>query len=179
MRESGLNALDAAAGEFHRYRSIAEKAIAQLDEECLNKVLAPETNSVANLIRHLSGNLQSRFTNFLTEDGEKPWRDRDSEFVGVFSKNELMAMWNEAWRTLDDTLDNLSVDQLERTVEIRKIPLSVQEALSRSSAHVAYHVGQIVLLARLMSTEGKWEWISIPKGASASYNANPDKEKKP
>jgi len=166
--------------EFARYRSIGEKAIGQVpDEEDLNRVLGEENNSIAIVMRHIGGNLRSRFTDFLTSDGEKPWRNRDTEFENrQFTRDELNAVWRGGWEVLERELSALSDADLDRQVSIRGQSLTVSAALARSVAHIAYHVGQIVLLARILK-ERDWQWISIPKGKSEEYNKAPDKEKKP
>ncbi len=167
--------------EFERYRLIGEKALAQVSEEDLNRLPGPigGHNSIAMIVRHLGGNLLSRFTDFLTTDGEKPWRDRDAEFEERrYTQQEVLEWWNKGWQVLQAELAKLTDADLNRTVTIRGISLTVGEALTRSVAHVAYHVGQIVLLARIASGE-QWQWISIPRGQSKDYNLNPTKEKKP
>ena len=165
--------------EYQRYKSVAEKAIAQVSEADLNRVVSSDNNSIAMIMRHISGNLLSRFTDFLTSDGEKPWRNRDSEFEeGNYDPAELRRMWDEGWSVLTSELSKLSDEQLGQTVYIRGQAWTVHSALCRSLAHVSYHVGQIVFLARMLN-DGHWDWISIPKGASAEYNKNPTKEKKP
>ncbi len=166
--------------EFARYRVIAEKAINQVpDDEGLNRVFGEENNSIAIVMRHIGGNLRSRFTDFLTSDGEKSWRRRDTEFENRhYSREELNAVWSQGWEILERELSRLSDPDLERQVSIRGHSLSVSAALARSVAHIAYHVGQIVLLARILK-EGDWQWISIPKGKSEEYNKTPSKEKKP
>lgn len=163
--------------ELSRYRSLGERALAQMPDAALDRAPGPDANSVATLVRHLSGNLQSRFTDFLTADGEKPWRDRDREFEEWHpSRAELEAAWQEGWETLEAALGELADSQLERQVTIRRQNLTVHDALCRALGHVAYHVGQIVLLARTQA-EGGWESLSIPKGGSAAYNENPTLEK--
>jgi hypothetical protein len=165
--------------EFQRYRRIGEKALAQIPDDALNRVLFTDANSAAMLVRHLGGNLTSRFTDFLTSDGEKPWRDRDAEFeTREYGRDEVERRWAAGWSVLEAELAKLSDADLSREVRLRGQPLTVHEALARSLAHTAYHVGQIVLLARLLA-ESEWEWISIPKGQSAAYNAAPTKEKRP
>ena len=167
------------ADEFGRYKAIGWKAIEQVSDEGLNHIVAPDINSIAMIIRHISGNLASRFTDFLTTDGEKEWRDRESEFQeNRYDRQQVEEMWTRGWSVLETQLSALSDGDLHRQVAIRGVPLTVHEALCRSSAHVASHVGQIVLLARILS-EGDWNWISIPKGRSAEYNKNPTMEKKP
>jgi uncharacterized damage-inducible protein DinB len=159
-----MTELDAIRNEYNRYRTLAEKAFGPLNEHAVNQLLAEETNSVAMLVRHISGNLQSRFTNFLTEDGEKPERDRDAEFAErAYTKEELEQLWAKGWEVLDGALATLTVDDLGRTVQIRGVSLSVNEALARSVTHLSYHVGQIVLIARILTKPGQWESLSIPR----------------
>lgn len=165
--------------EFARYRAVAQKAVDQVpDEEGLNRLFGEENNSIAIIMRHIGGNLRSRFTDFLTSDGEKPWRNRDTEFENRhYTRAEVSAVWSEGWDTLERELSRLSDADLQRQVAIRGQGLSVSAALARSVAHVAYHVGQIVLLARILK-DREWQWITIPRGKSAEYNRAPDKEKK-
>jgi hypothetical protein len=141
--------------------------------------VAPNGNSIAMLVRHLGGNLASRFTDFLTADGEKPWRNRDDEFAdGVYSRAEVDEAWRAGWDVLRRELAALTDADLERQVTIRGQGLTVHAALCRSLAHAAMHVGQIILLARIVATD-EWKWISIPKGQSQQYNQNPTLEKRP
>jgi hypothetical protein len=131
------------------------------------------------IVRHLGGNLVSRFTNFLSSDGEKPWRDRDAESEErVYTRAEMLDWWNKGWQVLRGELATLTDADLSRQVSIRGLGLSVNDALARSCMHVAYHVGQIVILARIANEE-QWHWISVPKGQSNEYNKNPTREKKP
>ena len=165
--------------EYARYRSIGEKAIKQVSDEALNKVLGADNNSLATIVRHISGNLLSRFTDFMTSDGEKRWRDRDSEFEDKrCNRPDVEEMWARGWNVLESELAKLGEEHLEQKVLIRGQGLTVHEALCRSLAHVSYHVGQLVLLARILN-EAEWQWISIPKGNSREYNKNPTMEKKP
>ncbi len=164
--------------EFERYKAIGEKAIGQLSEEALNRLAAPGTNSIGMLVRHISGNFLSRFTDFLTSDGEKPWRNRDAEFAEVvYTRAEIDEGWAQGWGALFAALDELQDADLARTIAIRGQALRVDEALARSLAHVSMHVGQIVLLARIAAGPD-WKWITIPKGGSQQYNQNPTMEKK-
>jgi uncharacterized damage-inducible protein DinB len=159
--------------EYARYRELAEKALAQMPDGELNRVPAPDANSAAMVVRHMSGNLVSRFTNFLSEDGEKPNRDRDAEFdERDYTRAEVSAFWARGFAVLDGALVSLTDADLERIVTIRAQPMTVHAALSRSLAHLAYHVGQIVLLARITAA-GPWKSLSIPKGQSAQYSAVP------
>lgn len=149
--------------EFHRYRDLAEKAMAQVPDDALNRVPSQDANSIAMLVRHVSGNLRSRFTDFLTSDGEKPWRDRDSEFVErPYGRDELRAMWQASWQIVDDELAKLTDAQLGERITIRGVTATVHEALCRATTHISYHVGQIVLLCRLYATTD-WMSLSIPK----------------
>lgn len=163
--------------EYRRYKLLAEGAFRQLSEAQLAE--AASGNSVAALAWHLSGNLKSRFTDFLTADGEKSWRNREEEFRPRRpSQAELLAQWEGGWGVLFDSLRGLADADLSRPVTIRGLPLTVHEALHRSLAHASYHVGQIVLLAKAMKG-ADWQYLSIPPGKSAEYNRNPTLEKAP
>jgi hypothetical protein len=163
--------------EYGRYRTLGEKAMAQVSDEGLNRVVAPEGNSIAMLVRHVGGNLASRFTDFLTADGEKPWRDRDSEFAdGTFTRAEIDATWARGFDVVSSELAKVTDDDLARMVKIRGVELTVNQALCRSIAHTAMHTGQIILLARILAA-GDWQTLSIPKGKSQEYNKNPALEK--
>jgi uncharacterized damage-inducible protein DinB len=165
--------------EYQRYKIIGQKAIAQVSDAALNEVSGPDNNSIAVIVRHVSGNLRSRFTDFLTSDGEKSWRDRESEFADAsYDRQAVEQMWADGFQVVETQLTALTEADLDRQVTIRGQAMSVHAALCRSVAHTAYHVGQIVLLARI-AVEGDWKWISIPKGKSSEYNLNPTKEKKP
>ena len=165
--------------EFRRYRITGEKAMDQVSDAGLNQILGAEGNSIAMLVRHISGNLTSRFTDFLTADGEKPWRQRDSEFeTRSSSRSEVLEMWRAGWKIAEGELAKLTDSELQAKITIRGTPFTVHEALCRLVAHAAYHVGQIVLLARILSEES-WRWITIPKGKSQEYNQNPTREKRP
>jgi hypothetical protein len=163
--------------EYLRYKALAEAAVSQLSEDELVVPGSGGGNSVAVLFWHLAGNLRSRFTDFLSTDGEKPWRKRDEEFQArAISRAELLAHWERGWSTLLDTLGGLTDADLERTVTIRGQPLRVSQALHRSLAHVSYHVGQIVYIARGLRGPA-WRFLSIPPGQSEQYNAQPTLEK--
>jgi uncharacterized damage-inducible protein DinB len=162
--------------EFTRYRALAEGAMAQLDDEQICRRLGAAGSSIAIVVWHVSGNLASRFGDFLTTDGEKPWRVRDEEFAErQATRDEVLAKWHAGWAVLVDTLTGLTDADLPRTVVIRGQGLSVLQALTRSLAHVSYHVGQIVYVAKLLRGDG-WTYLSIPPGGSAAYNANPTRE---
>jgi len=163
--------------EFRRYKKMLEDAVAQLDDEALFTRLGPGENSVADLWKHLAGNLRSRFTNFLDEDGEKPWRDREAEFdASGSSRGELERAWGEAWAILEREALALYEEDRSRRITIRGVDFSVEEALARSLAHLAYHVGQILLLGRHLKGPA-WRFLTIPPGQSARYNRNPDLER--
>ena len=165
--------------EYRRYRLLGEKAMAQVSDATLNLRMTDDGNSIAMIARHVGGNLASRFTGFLTEDGEKPWRDRDAEFeTRDYTRREVQEWWARGWDVLERELGALDDGDLARAVRIRGQSLTVHAALCRSLSHVAYHVGQIVLLARGTSGEA-WQSLSIPKGQSAEYNLNPTREKRP
>jgi hypothetical protein len=165
--------------EYERYRRTGEKAMAQVSDDALNRVVVPNGNSIAMLVRHLGGNLASRFTDFLTSDGEKPWRNRDDEFADEqYTRAEVEKAWTTGWGVLESELRNLTDDDLERIVTIRAQEMTVHAALCRSLTHVAMHVGQIILLSRMLANR-EWNWITIPKGQSQQYNQNPTLEKGP
>ncbi len=147
-----------------------DKAVAQLPDEKLHIALDANTNSIAVIMKHVAGNLLSRWTDFLETDGEKPWRDRDGEFVDSFTtRDELTNYWNAGWQQLFDTLAGLSSADLVKTITIRGEPHSVPLAIQRSLAHCGYHVGQIVMIARILAGD-HWTKITIPRGGSASFN---------
>jgi uncharacterized damage-inducible protein DinB len=155
--------------EYRRYKALAERALEQVSESQLSTPGPAEGNSLAVVCWHLSGNLRSRFTDFLTSDGEKPWRQRDEEFeTRTVSRAELMAKWEQGWKVLLDALAGLTDEALDRTVTIRGQALRVHEALHRSLAHTSYHVGQIVYLAKALRGEG-WTYLSIPPGQSDDF----------
>ncbi len=169
----------AITAEYRRYHNLAEDVFVQLDERELCARPPGEGNSVATLVWHLSGNLQSRFTDFLESDGEKPWRQREEEFLERrVTRAELLEKWKRGWAVLFDELGDLTDEDLQREVRIRAQALTVIEALARSLAHCAYHVGQIVLLAR-EHKGADWRFLSIPPGGTDAYNANPDRERPP
>jgi hypothetical protein len=164
-------------GEYGRYKALAEAALAQVPDAALSTAHAEGTNSIATICWHISGNLRSRFTDFLTTDGEKPWRHRDEEFEPRYvTRDELLARWNDGWDVLLATLDRLTDDDLGRQVTIRGQALEVIEALHRSLAHLSYHVGQIVFIAKV-ARGAEWTSLSIPPGQSELYNRNPTLER--
>jgi len=163
--------------EYRRYKALGEAAFGQLDEADLGSGSAGD-NSVATIVWHIAGNLESRFTGFLTTDGEKPWRQRESEFTpreGV-SCAEVTRKWERGWEALFAALGTLDDANLADSVAIRGVPLTVAEALHRSLAHTSYHVGQIVYLSKRLRGSA-WKSLSIPPGGSAAYNRDPSFEK--
>jgi len=156
--------------EFRSYRRTAERAIDQVDEAAFFRALDPESNSMAILVQHMAGNLRSRFTDFLTSDGEKPDRHRDQEFevTSGTSRAELMARWATGWQTQAEAMAPLTDAELDRTVLIRGEPHTVHRALLRSLAHMALHTGQIIQLAKHWAG-GDWKTLSIPRGQSEAY----------
>jgi Protein of unknown function (DUF1572) len=165
--------------EFRRYKALAEGAIAQVDEVELGRVTPGFDNSIAILVWHMSGNLKSRFTDFLTTDGEKPWRGRDEEFVArSVNREALLAKWEEGWSVLLTTLSTLGDDDLKRTITIRQVPAQVDQAIYRALAHTAYHAGQIVYIAKA-ACGARWTFMSIPPGKSDEYNRAPTRETSP
>ena len=163
--------LKSAIATFHQYKILGERAIAQMREGSLSWQLTPETNSVAVIVRHLHGNMLSRWTDFLTTDGEKEDRNRDAEFEeSIVSRDAVMQAWAEGWACLFDALERLTEEDLNKTIYIRGEAHSVTEAIHWQMAHYAYHVGQIVLLARAAAGT-EWTFLSIPKGESEQFNA--------
>ncbi|MTB53348.1 DinB family protein [Lewinella sp. W8] len=164
--------------QFAYYRHLGAGAMAQLSEEQLFRDDEARSNSVAVIVKHLAGNMHSRWTDFLTTDGEKPWRNRDQEFEADFANRAaLTAAWDAGWAVLEGALNDLAPEQLHDIVYIRNEGHLVVEALNRQLAHYAYHVGQIVLLAKQIRGEA-WESLSVPRGKSATYNARKFSEEK-
>lgn len=169
--------LEGIEREYDRYRSLGTATLDQLSDEQLGMRPNPESNSVATLVWHISGNLESRFTDFLTTDGEKPWRARDDEFaVREVTRAELNEKWSRGWDVLATELAALTDVDLGRSVTIRGVDFSVAGALERSLAHAAYHVGQITFIGKMLKG-GEWDWLSIPPGGTAAYNKDPKLEK--
>jgi hypothetical protein len=152
------------------YRRMIDAAVAQLDDEELGRRPAEGINSVAVILRHLGGNLQSRWTDFLMSDGEKPTRNRDAEFEDWSGdRTSLVNYFAAGWQTMHESLAALTADDLTKSVTIRGEPHTVQLAIQRSLTHTAYHVGQIMLISRLVHS-GSWKWLTIPPGGSAQHN---------
>lgn len=171
--------IESIEAEYQRYKALGEGAMRQLSDADLSRAPDPESNSIATIVWHIAGNLESRFTEFLTTDGEKPWRNREDEFAPRTPGDaDVQEKWNRGWHVLLSTLAELGDAQLTQAVSIRGQKLRVLEALLRSLAHTSYHVGQIVFLAK--SIRGaQWTSLSIPKGGSQAYNQNPSRERKP
>jgi hypothetical protein len=159
-----------SVGVFQYYKKLAERAIAQCPDAGLFATLDAESNSIAVIVKHMAGNMRSRWTDFLTSDGEKPDRNRDTEFEAApTTRAELMEMWERGWKLLFRALEPLVDGDLTRTITIRTEPHSVMQAINRQVAHYSYHVGQIVYLARHF-TGDKWQTLTIPKKKSAEFN---------
>ena len=163
--------LDEAGRQFRGHKRLGEGALAQLTDDQLFITLDPESNSVAIVIKHLAGNMGSRFTDFLTTDGEKPDRHRDQEFelTASTTRAEVMQWWERGWACVFAALESLTPDDVMRTVYIRQEPHTVLQALNRQVAHYAYHVGQIVFLAKHFRS-GEWKSLSVPRGKSEEVN---------
>jgi len=163
--------VEAIADEFTRYKALGEAAIAQLDDDELGLIGSDGGNSIVAIVWHVAGNLESRFADFRTSDGEKPWRDRDDEFVlRTVTKSALLEKWERGWRALLAAISELTDADLLQTVTIRRQQLRIDQALQRSLAHTSYHIGQIVFLAKQIRSGG-WRCLSIPLGGSAAHNA--------
>lgn len=167
------NFLEDALRQLKRQRSLAEGAIAQVNTDQLFEQIGPEVNSIATTMKHLAGNMLSRWTNFLTTDGEKPDRDRDSEFElsADDTSATVRARWEEAWEITIAVIQALKPSDLTRTVTIRGEPHTVVEAINRQTSHYSYHVGQIVQLAKYFAGEN-WQSLSIPKGRSRDFDVS-------
>ena len=166
--------LQDSIGLFRYYKKLGDRAMAQCPDEALFISLDAESNSIAIIVKHLSGNMRSRWLDFLTTDGEKPDRNRDTEFeTPPATRAALIEMWERGWKYVFDALEPLSEADLTRTVTIRAEPHSVIQAINRQVAHYAHHVGQILFLAKhfTFAKTGKWESLSVPRGKSADMNA--------
>jgi hypothetical protein len=160
---------------FRYYKHLGERAMEQCPNECLFIKLDPESNSIAIIVKHMVGNMRSRWRNFLTTDGEKPDRNRDTEFEDPpKTREELMALWGAGWKYVFDALGSLTDAELTQTVTIRTEPHSVMQAINRQVAHYAHHVGQILFAAKHFTTAktGKWNSLSVPRGQSAQFAAD-------
>ncbi|MDR3713029.1 MAG: DUF1572 family protein [Puia sp.] len=162
--------LQSAIDRFTGYKTLAEKAMSQLEEKDFHFQPAEGSNSIAIIIQHMAGNMLSRWTHFLTEDGEKDWRDRDAEFdQKPVSYQHLMELWEKGWNCMLDTLRSLTEEDLLKTVYIRSEPNTVIDAINRQLAHYPYHAGQILYLAKMVRGP-EWKSLSIPRGQSGDFN---------
>jgi Protein of unknown function (DUF1572) len=163
--------LESVKAQFVYYKTLGEKSINQLEPEQLFISVNENTNSIATIVKHLSGNMLSRWTDFLTTDGEKEWRNRDGEFENTIkSKDELLEIWNKGWQCLFDAMYSLKPEQLSQIIYIRNEGHTVLEAINRQLAHYPYHVGQIIFYAKILKKDD-WSSLSIPKNKSHNYNA--------
>ncbi|RZK11653.1 MAG: DUF1572 domain-containing protein [Flavobacterium sp.] len=170
--EANVSYLESVKKQFLYYKMLGEKAFEQLEAEQLFVSVNENTNSIAVNVKHLSGNMLSRWTDFLTTDGEKEWRNRDDEFeANIQTKEELIAFWNKGWDCFLNTLNALETNHLSQIIYIRNEGHTVIEAINRQLAHYPYHIGQIVFYAKLLKS-GEWNSLSIPKNKSNSYNAD-------
>ena len=168
--ESGY--LQSVRKQFLYYKTLAEKAMEQLDEPQLFEVSNSNTNSIAIIVKHMSGNMLSRWTDIFTSDGEKEWRNRDAEFEdSIHSRQQLLEVWQLGWDRFLNTLNSLTPEQLSTIIYIRNEGHTVVDAINRQLAHYSYHIGQIVFYAKLLST-AEWNTLSIAKNRSADYNKN-------
>lgn len=169
---ANISYLESVKKQFLYYKTLGEKAFEQLEPEQLFVSVNENTNSIAVIVKHLSGNMLSRWTDFLTTDGEKDWRNRDDEFEATIqTKEELLAFWNKGWDCFLNTLDKLETNNLDQIIYIRNEGHTVIEAINRQLAHYPYHIGQIVFYAKLLKS-GEWDSLSIPKNKSTAYNAD-------
>lgn len=163
--------IESVRKQFEYYKMLGEKTIAQLSDEQLLWKYNEESNSIAAIVKHLWGNMCSRWTDFLTTDGEKEWRNREAEFENdISNRGDLLAKWNEGWSCLFGALDSLNASNWDTIVYIRNQGHSVMEAINRQLAHYPYHVGQIVFIGK-MALDEKWASLSIPRGRSQDYNS--------
>lgn len=168
------NYIESVKKQFLYYKTIADKAIEQIEPNQLFVSTNDDSNSIAVIMQHMSGNMLSRWTDFLTTDGEKEWRNRDAEFDSHFNENdkdELIQLWNKGWDCFFDALNSLQPEQLETIIYIRNEGHTVIEAINRQLAHYPYHIGQIVFYAKMLK-QTEWNSLSIPKNKSNSYNAD-------
>jgi uncharacterized damage-inducible protein DinB len=175
---AAANFLESVGKLFRYYKELGEGAMAQLSDADLHLLPAPFANSIAIIVKHLWGNMLSRWTDFLSSDGEKPWREREAEFTGTLTtRSEIMHAWEEGWERLFQAIDPLTEEDVNRIIYIRNEGHTVLEALNRQLAHYAYHVGQIVFMAKQI--KGKdFQSLSIPRGGTEAYNAKKFKEDK-
>lgn len=170
MSTIGTTYLQTAIKRLRYYKELGEKTFGQLSDAELHVTPNAASNSIAVIVQHVSGNMLSRWTNFLTEDGEKPWRQRDEEFeVHNYSKQQILDLWEKGWACFLDALTSLTENDLLKTIYIREEPLLVIDAINRQLAHYPYHVGQIIYIGKLVK-DTDWQSLSIEKGKSEAYN---------
>ena len=158
------NYIASIKAQFQQYKKLGEEAIGQVPQDKISWVYNSDSNSIATIVKHMSGNMLSRFTDFYNSDGEKKWRNRDSEFENeILTKDTLMLKWNQGWTCLFNILNSLTAEDLSKEVLIRNEPHTVMEAMNRQLTHYAYHVGQIVFLGKMICGN-HWESLSIPRG---------------
>jgi len=174
MNNLGAEYLKTVIKRVKYYKDLGEKTFAQLEEKDLHWQPSSESNSIAVIVQHVAGNMLSRWTNFLTEDGEKEWRQRDDEFEAHdYSKEQIVDIWNKGWSCFLDALASLAPDDLLKTIYIRSETMTAIDAINRQLAHYPYHVGQILYIGRMIRNEN-WKSLSIPKGQSQQYNQSAD-----
>lgn len=178
MSSLGKEYLQTAIRRMKYYKDLGDKTLEQLNDFDLHYQPNEEANSIAIIIQHMSGNMLSRWTQFLTEDGEKEWRQRDEEFaLHEYSKQQLVELWEKGWACFLDALGSLKKKDLKKMVLIRKEPLTVIDAINRQLAHYPYHIGQMIQIAKTIKGKN-WKNLSIPKGGSQAYNDS-EEEKDP
>ncbi len=166
----GKDYLETAIRRLKYYKDLGDKTFVQLNEWDFHYQPNDESNSIATIIQHMTGNMLSRWTNFLTEDGEKEWRKRDEEFeIHQYTKQELIELWEKGWTCFLGTVSALKKKDLKKTITIRQEELTVIDAINRQLAHYPYHIGQIIFLAKIIKNKS-WQNLSIPKGNSQAYN---------
>jgi hypothetical protein len=162
--------LSSVISQFSLYRTLGEKAMGQMKDEMLFWQFNPESNSIATIVKHLVGNMLSRWTDIFNTDGEKEWRNRDAEFLNdIDSRDELMALWSSGWDQLFETLNSLQESDLEKTIYIRNEAHTVMHAINRQLAHYSSHVGQIIYIGKMVCNE-EWKSLSIPRNRSDEFN---------
>lgn len=168
--------LSSVKKQFAQYKKLGEKAMEQVPDDRLAWQYNDDSNSIATVVKHMAGNMLSRWTDFLTSDGEKEWRHRDTEFENdINDRKSMMEKWETGWKCLFDAIDPLTENDLEKTIHIRQEPMTVTDAINRQLAHYAYHVGQIVYLAKMLCSD-HWNSLTIPKGKSEEFNASMNKK---
>ena len=161
--------LQSSINKFKFQKNLGDKTFAQLEDKDFFLKPSAESNSIAIIVHHMTGNMLSRWTNFLTEDGEKLWRDRDKEFEDVFeTREQVIDAWNKGWSCVFDAMESLKPDDVQRTILIRREPMTVIDAVIRQIDHYGYHIGQIVLIGKMVK-DNSWATLSIPKGRSADF----------